>query len=926
MQVKCKLGIVLAALLAPLSGLAQNRCSNGIRIEGTVTDPAGAIIPGANVQSSDGEKTATDARGQYRLPCAPLGTVNVRIEAQGFDPKTARVTTQAGLVAHANMQLVIATVTTDVEVRDDASGMDSDRGTGTTVLGSKEVRQLADDPDDFLRQLQVIASEAGGDPASAIITVNGFQNASALPPKSSIASIRVNPDLFSSEYQWAPFGGGLIEIFTKPGADSFHGALFFTDSNGVFNATDPFSVTATPAGKQRYGFELSGPIVSKKSGFSLALEKRDIDEFNVVNAVTLDANGDPAPKQQTIAAPQRLWIASARGDWQATPKDVATLSFSSNVNNLGDQGIGGLTLAPAGFSSAVSEYDLRFSNTLTPNANLLHETRIGYSWKRTGQTPLSSSPALQVAGYFNGGGATSQNLNDREDDLETDDDAMIIRGKHTLTFGAQSLGIFVHDYDPNNFNGAYVFGGGSAPVLDANNNPTGQTTTITALEQYRRALLNLPGGTPTTSQLTSGTPLIPLTQWRLGLFAQDTIKLTSQLTLDAGLRYQLETTPNSFTNFDPRLSIAWSPDKKQTWLFHLRAGLFNNSPTEASDATEVYRLNGTRQQQTTIYSPNYSDPFVPSASSIAVSTIKQFSPSMNQQSTLAVYVSAEHDFPHHWHPRINLYFGDDWNMIRVKNVNAPMVASSVGVAPDPTAALLAPRPIAPNENILQYQSSGHSLGNVVSFNLDQHSYNWLGLSFRYAHYNFKCDAGETDLNPQSSYSNLGESAHVDWLRENRVSFSGNLTLPFKIELATEFDAGDGVPYNITTGTDNNGDGDFNDRPSYASVPGPGVYSTRFGLLTTNTVNGNVPRNLGTMPGPIHLDMDLSRTFKLNPRDKSKDKDKEQTRTLTFNVRSANLLNHTNVTAVNTILSSSVVGQPVSAEAARRVELGIRVSF
>jgi hypothetical protein len=77
-----------------------------------------------------------------------------------------------------------------------------------------------------------------------------------------------------------------------------------------------------------------------------------------------------------------------------------------------------------------------------------------------------------------------------------------------------------------------------------------------------------------------------------------------------------------------------------------------------------------------------------------------------------------------------------------------------------------------------------------------------------------------------------------------------------------------------------------------------------------------------MPGPIHLDTDLSRAFKLNPRDKSKDK----ARTLTFNVRSANLLNHTNVTAVNTILSSSAVGQPVSAEAARRIELGIRASF
>jgi hypothetical protein len=125
---------------------------------------------------------------------------------------------------------------------------------------------------------------------------------------------------------------------------------------------------------------------------------------------------------------------------------------------------------------------------------------------------------------------------------------------------------------------------------------------------------------------------------------------------------------------------------------------------------------------------------------------------------------------------------------------------------------------------------------------------------------------------------------------------------------------------VTTGTDNNGDGNFNDRPAYASAPGPGVYSTRFGLLTTNAVNGSVPRNLGTMPALIHLDMILSRAFHLNQRDK------DHPYTLTFNARNANLLNHTNITAVNTILSSSTLGQSLSAEAARRIDLGVRFAF
>ena len=156
----------------------------------------------------------------------------------------------------------------------------------------------------------------------------------------------------------------------------------------------------------------------QKSGFALALEKRDINEFNVVNAVTLDADGNQVPFLQTVPVPQHLWIASARGGWQVTPKDLATLSFSSNVNNLGNQGVGGLVLPEAGYDSLISEYDLRFSNSFTASADLLHETRIGYTWKRTAQTPLSTDPALQVAGYFVGGGATSQNLNNRERDLE----------------------------------------------------------------------------------------------------------------------------------------------------------------------------------------------------------------------------------------------------------------------------------------------------------------------------------------------------------------------------------------------------------------------------------------------------------------------------------------------------------------------------
>jgi hypothetical protein len=736
-----------------------------------------------------------------------------------------------------------------------------------------------------------------------------------MPPKSSIASIRINPDFFAPEYQTPNWSGGRIEITTKPGADRFHGALFFTDSNGIFNATDPFSTAATPAGKKRYGFEFAGPVVRKKLDFALALERREIDEFNIVNATTLDSDGNQVPLHQTVSTPQRLWIGSVRGDWQVNQKDTATLSYSGNVNDQGNQGVGGLISQDAGYSGDVSEYDLRFTNAFTINANTLHETRIGYAWKRTRQLPNSTAPNLQVAGYFTGGGATGQNLNDRERDLEIDDDILATRGNHEISFGFQSITSFVHDYDPNTFNGAYVFGGGSAPVLDPNNNATGQTTTISGIEQYRRALFGLPGGAPTTYQLTTGTPLVPLTQVQLSWYAQDVMKVSSQLSITGGVRYQLETSPNSFANFRPRIGLLWSPDKKGTWVFGLRSGLFTGWDTPAN-ATEVDRLNETRQQQFTVYSPSYSNPLAPVPGSIQVATRNQFSPHFGQISNLQFDARVAHDFPHHWGAQLEYGFGSEWEAFRIVNINAPMVASSIGIAPDPTAALLAPRPLAPNENIMQYQNYGHNRGAMYVASVKQNSYKRFSLNATYWYLDFIGDS----QTPQSSYSERGESSRPNWMRRGGVSALGVLQLPYKVESDTQFSAMPGLPYNITTGTDSNGDGNFNDRPSYTATPGVGVYNTPYGMMTTNAVNGDVSNNSGTMPGVINLDENIRRTFVLNPRDK------DHRKTLSINARSSNLLNHTDVTTVNTILSSGTVGQPIAAGPARRIELGARFEF
>jgi hypothetical protein len=76
-----------------------------------------------------------------------------------------------------------------------------------------------------------------------------------------------------------------------------------------------------------------------------------------------------------------------------------------------------------------------------------------------------------------------------------------------------------------------------------------------------------------------------------------------------------------------------------------------------------------------------------------------------------------------------------------------------------------------------------------------------------------------------------------------------------------------------------------------------------------------------MPWQLYLDTNLQRVFKLTRNDKA-----EHPQTLTANIRSANVLNHMNVTSVGGVLGSPTFGIPYAADTGRRFEFGLRYTF
>ena len=136
-------------------------------------------------------------------------------------------------------------------------------------------------------------------------------------------------------------------------------------------------------------------------------------------------------------------------------------------------GVGGTTLAESGYDSSTYEHVLRFTDVTTVSATLMHEARLSLKWVGETDTPTTNAPQVQVAGAFTGGGANLGDQRLRDLVIEADDDAIWNVGKHSLKFGTQ---LFIYNDRQRlttNFNGTYTFGGGDAPVLDAEGQPGG---------------------------------------------------------------------------------------------------------------------------------------------------------------------------------------------------------------------------------------------------------------------------------------------------------------------------------------------------------------------------------------------------------------------------------------------------------------------
>jgi hypothetical protein len=271
-------------------------------IEGTVTDPSSAAVSGANVQVMNAatgviESTVTNSDGVYRFPSLIPGTYTITIKKEGFSEFTRDATRiDAGIGVRVDAKLPVGSISTKVEVSGEAPLLQTDSPETSETIRTAQIDELPTfgrnitrlsllAPGAFMEQGQLdLHPENAGEDFD--VNINGSQtnnNAHILDgvdnteviqgysllvvPQDAVQEVKLTTTNYDAEY--GHVSGGVWQVTTKSGSNSFHGSAFENYRDGSWFAADSFSQPNGVPGNiwNQFGGSIGGPIKKEKLFF-----------------------------------------------------------------------------------------------------------------------------------------------------------------------------------------------------------------------------------------------------------------------------------------------------------------------------------------------------------------------------------------------------------------------------------------------------------------------------------------------------------------------------------------------------------------------------------------------------------------------------------------------------------------------------------
>jgi hypothetical protein len=382
-----------------------------------------------------------------------------------------------------------------------------------------------------------------------------------------------------------------------------------------------------------------------------------------------------------------------------------------------------------------------------------------------------------------------------------------------------------------------------------------------------------------TQQLGNGD--VSFLEKQLGTYIKDDWQARAGLSLSFGLRYDWQNFFHDNNNLAPRVSVAYAPGTTKANVLRAGLGLFNDRSGPVVIADVLHSLPGGLTRYV-ITDPGYPDPFASAAAAVTPPSIVRLAPGVQIPQTLQYSVGLDHQLQKTLTLSLTYTGARGYHMFRSRDVNAP---------PPP---LYLSRPDPSYGAIRQVESTGRQETDSLQATLRGTVTRWFNGQMQYTLSRGFNDTNGINAFPANDYDLSGEWARADFDRRHRFNLLGRTRAIKLFDLGIGVSMNSGGPYNETLGLDLYNNGRGRARPA------------------------GVPRNSLTTTGFASLDIRASRDIKLGP---GKD-----AREITLGFDAFNALNHVNYGSFVGTLSSPLYGQPVSARAARQLQLSARMKF
>lgn len=918
---------VLVSLPALCAG-QQNVTSASL--SGRIEDSRGAVISGANVTATNRKTsqrlaTTSDGEGRYRFPYLRTGDYDVTFAATGFSAVTRQLTVLVGQTLELPVKLEVEGVSANVNIGStDVPLIETVR---TQITETIRPREIADLPLNGRNYLDLALLVPGVSPTNTGSNQR-FAETSAVPGQGiSIAGQRnlynsfivdgvsANDDAadltgayYSEEvidqFQVvtaggiAEFGrasGGVINILTRSGTNDWRGNFYGFARNQRFDARNPLAPTKDPLTQAQSGGTAGGPLHHDRTflftnfeqtrrNYSAVLTIAPAVVTSINNRLRVVDYGGPQIETGVVPASFETTNFFARIDHRLNERNQLSARYSLyHIEAVNSRNAGGLNAISRGTGINDTDQTVQVSNVTTLSSRTINEARFQFTRSRL-DAPINDTigPAVNIAGVASFGTATFSPLARDIDLFETIDNVSTQIGNHSLKAGGAFLYNRLNIVFPGAFQGVYNFS----------------------------SLDNFIGGNYNTFQQAFGAPEQVQSNPNLGAFIQDEWRARRDLTINAGLRYDVQFLPDAIqadtNNFAPRLGIVYAPGDRKTVIRASYGLYYDRIPLRAT--SNALQRDGSKYLVVQLAPNQPGAPVFPNVLAVqptALPTkpnITRIDPNIPVSYSQQANFQIERELP--WGAVVSVGYlnARAKHIILSRNVNVPRFPASAGV---PNLGRLDPN----WGNISQFEGAGNSYydGMVVSFN--QRASRWATVRASYTLSKTIDDAGNFFFSTVQDNFNIRDDRGLsDNDQRHRLVLSGTFEAPAQgkresvgwplrgFQFGYIFTYASRLPFNVLLGNDRNFDGNNNDRPV------------------------GVGRNTGRGFDFASLDLRVSRRFQLTERVD-----------LQLLAEGFNVLNRANFGVPNNTFGGGVnplptFGQPTAAFDPRQFQFGMKVSF